>query len=68
MSATVIARPGIALAVTGLILTVVAACGAAWSLSRLRGTAAGAAVSAACGGVAVTGAALAVLGAVIAHG
>ena len=62
------ASAGIPLAVTGLILCAVAFCGAVWSLLRHRGTAAGVALSAACCGVAITGAALAILGAVIAHG
>ena len=56
------------MALAGLAMCVLAGAGAVWSYWRVPGTSAGAAVSAACGALALAGAVVAVAGAVIAHG
>jgi len=61
-------RDGVILALMGLTLTLLAGGAAAWSLWRLPGTNAGAAVSVSSGLLAVGGATLAVAGALVAYG
>jgi len=56
------------MALAGLAMCVLAGIGAAWSYWRIPGTSAGAALSAACGTLALVGALVAVAGAVISHG
>ena len=62
------AHPGVTLALVGLVMCVFAGIGALWSYWRVPGTSAGAAMSAACGALALVGALVAVAGAVISHG
>ena len=56
------------MALAGLAMCVLAGIGALWSYWRIPGTSAGAAVSSACGALALVGALVAVAGAVISHG
>jgi len=62
------AHLGVTMALAGLAMCVLAGIGAAWSYWRIPGTSAGAALSAACGTLALVGALVAVAGAVISHG